>query len=91
MGLLHEIWAIKQSKKYTDRKIGELGTGVKLKGSVDYYSDLPSEPEAGDAYIVKYLGTSGTAQDGTVYAWTENDGWIPVNKKATVQNEILYL
>ena len=43
--------------------------GMSYKGAVDYYKDLPNNPEIGDVYTVKYTGTSGTEALGVEYGW----------------------
>lgn len=77
--------ALKGAKSYTDSAIAPLMGGVHYKGSVLYFSDLPSNPEEGDGYTVKYAGTSGTVLDGTEYVWGyDNDvsayAWIDFGK-----------
>ena len=61
--------ALKGAKSYTDATIAPLLGGVHYRGSVNYFSGLPSNPSEGDAYTVKYSGTSGTTPDGTEYVW----------------------
>lgn len=61
--------ALKGAKAYTDATIAPLLGGVHYRGSVNYYTNLPSSPSEGDAYTVKYTGTSGTTPDGTEYVW----------------------
>ena len=54
-------------------------SGVKYIGAVNYYSSLPSNPSPGDAYTVKYKGTSGSDPDGREYSWGNYEGtyqWI---------------
>lgn len=60
-------------------QIAALQGGVHLKGSVNYYADLPADPGDGDAYTVLYFGTSGQDPAGIEYAWVsaQND-WIPI-------------
>ena len=52
--------AKKGAKQYTDTAIAGLGKGVNYKGAVNYYNDLPNNATEGDAYTVRYKGTSGT-------------------------------
>ena len=52
--------AKKGAKQYTDTAIAGLGKGVIYKGAVNYYNDLPNNVTEGDAYTVRYKGTSGT-------------------------------
>lgn len=61
--------ALKGAKAYTDATITPLLGGVHYRGSVNYFNNLPSNPSEGDAYTVKYSGTSGTNPDGTEYVW----------------------
>lgn len=61
--------ALKGAKAYTDATIAPLLGGVHYRGSVNYFNNLPSNPAEGDAYTVKYSGTSGTSPDGTEYVW----------------------
>lgn len=61
--------ALKGAKSYTDATIAPLLGGVHYRGSVNYFNNLPSNPAEGDAYTVKYSGTSGTSPDGTEYVW----------------------
>ena len=61
--------ALKGAKSYTDATIAPLLGGVHYRGSVNYFSNLPSNPSDGDAYTVKYTGSSGTTPDGTEYVW----------------------
>lgn len=52
--------AKKGAKEYTDSVVEGLGKGIVYKGAVDYYNSLPSSASEGDAYTVRYKGTSGT-------------------------------
>ena len=56
--------------------------GINYKGAVDYYGDLPASSNTlGDAYTVRYTGSSGTEPSNAEYAWGEYDGteqWIQV-------------
>ena len=61
--------ALNGAKKYTDATIAPLLGGVHYRGSVNYFDNLPSNPAEGDAYTVKYSGSSGTSPDGTEYVW----------------------
>ena len=68
-------------------EINSLSGGVHLKGAVDYYSDLPANPSEGDAYTVRYQGTSGTDPLGIEYAWATYQGtpqWIPIGVDPSV-------
>lgn len=72
--------AKKFSKSYTDSVISGIAGGINYKGAVNYYSDLPANPEQNDSYTVLYMGTSGTDPDGTQYVWAEYEGtlqWVP--------------
>ena len=67
------------SKSYTDSAVAGISGGITYKGAVDYYSDLPNNPTEGDAYTVKYSGSSGSTPDGTEYVWGNYSGtnqWI---------------
>lgn len=67
--------------------IQALSGGVRLKGAVNYYTNLPSTGQhEGDAYTVRYAGTSGTEPLGVEYAWATYDGtaqWIPLGVDPT--------
>lgn len=56
--------------------------GLVYRGAVDYYSQLPtSTAKEGDAYTVRYTGSSGTMVDGTEYAFGMLNGslrWIAI-------------
>ena len=83
--LLAKAMATSAAKAYTDNKTAALMGGVKYKGSVSYYADLPTDAEEGDAYTVKYSGTSGSELDGTEYVWgIDSDSneltWISFSK-----------
>lgn len=84
--------ALNGSKKYTDTVAQSLRGGVRYQGEVDYDSDLPSNAEVGDAYTVKYSGTSGTDLDGTEYTWglnhqTQQYSWINFSKDSYTKTE----
>ena len=83
--LLAKAMATSAAKAYTDNKTAALMGGMRYKGSVSYYDDLPSDAEEGDAYTVKYAGTSGSNPDGTEYVWgldsdTNTLMWISFSK-----------
>ena len=85
--ILAKALAISASKAYTDQKTQSLMGGVHYRGQVDYYDDLPNDPEEGDSYTVKYAGSSGTVADGTEYTWgvdssTNTMTWISFSKDA---------
>lgn len=71
-----------QALGYANNVIDQFGSGFAFRGAVDYYSDLPdSGNEAGDLYLVKYSGSSGTTPLNAEYAWGDDggtDGWIQV-------------
>ncbi|MDO4562227.1 MAG: hypothetical protein Q4C12_00175 [Clostridia bacterium] len=74
--------ATKNAKNYTDSVISMLPNGIVYKGGVSYFSSLPSNPDIGDAYIIKYTGSEGTNPDGREYVWGEYDGtpqWILIS------------
>lgn len=82
------------AKSYTDAVIAAFPKGIHLLGEVDYYSDLPSNPSDGDAYTVKYTGTSGTEPDGTEYAWavnqtTQTAQWVAVGPDLSQYQKLL--
>lgn len=85
--------ALKGAKSYTDATIAPLLGGVRYRGSVNYFSSLPSNPAEGDAYTVKYSGTSGTTPDGTEYVWgLDNDDntykWIGFSSDTYTKSEV---
>ena len=61
--------ALRGAKMYTDATIAPLLGGVHYRGSVNYASNLPADPSEGDAYTVKYKGTTGTDPDCAEYVW----------------------
>lgn len=75
------------AKKYTDQVAQSLMGGVRYRGSVSYYDDLPANPAEGDSYTVKYAGSSGSVEDGTEYTWgydtdSQAYAWINFSKNA---------
>ena len=77
-------------KDHSD-KIDAAALGIKYKGEVNYYADLPNSAEIGDAYTVKYSGTSGTTPDGTEYVWGTASGtnqWINFSKDSYTKSEV---
>jgi len=71
--------AVAKAKAYTDTEFAKISNGLKYKGAVSYYADLPANASEGDCYTVKYLGTSGTVSSGAEYAWGKYDNvlqWI---------------
>jgi hypothetical protein len=90
--ILAVAMAVKKAKAYTDSKTSGLSGGVNYKGSVNYYSNLPANPEEGDAYTVKYAGSSGAVVDGTEYVWglntdTNTMEWIEWSKDCYTKAE----
>ena len=74
-----DIVTLAVAKSYTDEAISGIGGGITYKGAVNYYSSLPSNASVGDAYTVKYKGSSGTDPDGSEYVWGNYEGtnqWI---------------
>ena len=70
--------------------ISELEGGIHYIGEVNYYDDLPANPNLGDGYTVKYSGTSGTDLDGTEYVWAKKNGtpqWIDFSKDTYTKTE----
>ena len=85
--------ALKGAKVYTDATIAPLLGGVHYRGSVNYFDNLPSNPAEGDAYTVKYSGSSGTSPDGTEYVWaldTDDNTykWIGFSPDTYTKSEI---
>lgn len=77
-------------KDHSD-KIDAASLGIKYKGEVNYYADLPNSAEIGDAYTVKYAGSSGTTPDGTEYVWGTVSGtnqWINFSKDSYTKAEV---
>ena len=77
-----------------NNRLDSLPNGLVYRGAVDYYSDLSqiTSPEPGDAYTVKYQGTSGTTPDGTEYAWGEYDStaqWIAIGPDMSQYQPVL--
>lgn len=68
------------AKNYANKKFNAIANGINLIGAVDYYANLPLNNEKGDAYIVRYQGTSGSEPDGTEYAWGEYEGTLTWNR-----------
>lgn len=65
--------------------------GIHYRGAVNYYANLPADAEEGDAYTVKYAGSTGTVADGTEYVWGKLDGtltWIDFSKDSYTKAEI---
>lgn len=77
-------------KDHSD-KINAAALGIKYKGEVNYYADLPNSAKIGDAYTVKYAGSSGTTPDGTEYVWGTASGtnqWINFSKDSYTKAEV---
>lgn len=77
-------------KDHSD-KIDVAALGIKYKGEVNYYADLPNSAKIGDAYTVKYAGSSGTTPDGTEYVWGAVSGtnqWINFSKDSYTKAEV---
>ena len=72
MDIITYILAKNASKKYTDEAIEKIPTNTHYKGQVNYYTDLPEDPEPSDMYTVKYKGTSGTEISGAEYVWEKD-------------------
>ena len=80
------------SKKYVDNVISQLPKGISYKGAVDYIKDLPNSPTIGDAYTVKYQGSSGTDVDGGEYVWGTYEGvnmWIALGPDLEEYQKVL--
>lgn len=69
MDILSYVMAKNKANDAIAAAIAALPTGVHLLGEVNYYADLPANPEDGDAYIVKYAGTTGEVPDGREFIW----------------------
>ena len=76
-----------------DTVIDTAKLGIHYKGEVDYYSNLPTTGVSiGDAYTVKYSGSSGTTPDGTEYVWGTVSGtnqWINFSKDSYTKAEAI--
>lgn len=73
------------------QKIESIVGGVHYKGAVNYYANLPTNAKEGDAYTVKYAGSTGTVADGTEYVWGKLDGtltWIDFSKNSYTKAEV---
>lgn len=82
---------IDEQLKATDDKATAAAAGLKYKGAVNYYSDLPNDAELGDAYTVLYAGSSGSVADGTEYVWGELNNtaqWIDFSKDTYTKAEV---
>lgn len=83
--------ALNGAKKYTDTSVQALMGGVHYKGEVNYYNNLPNDAEEGDAYTVKYSGTSGSDPDGGEYVWGKDQqgdfGWRDFSKDCYTKTE----
>ena len=82
---------IDEQLKATDDKATAAAAGLRYKGAVNYYSDLPNDAEIGDAYTVLYAGSSGSVADGTEYVWGELSGtaqWIDFSKDSYTKAEV---
>lgn len=69
MDILTYALAKKKAKAYTDEAIAALGKGVIYKGAVNYYDDLPNNPNEGECYTVLYKGTTGSNPYNMEYVW----------------------
>lgn len=84
--------ALNGSKKYTDNSVQALMGGVRYKGEVNYFDNLPTNAEPGDSYTVKYSGATGTDLDGTEYTWgwnqqTQEYVWIDFSKDSYTKTQ----
>ena len=83
--------ALNGAKKYTDTSVQALMGGVRYKGEVNYYNNLPNDAKEGDAYTVKYSGTSGSDPDGGEYVWGKDQqgdfGWRDFSKDCYTKTE----
>lgn len=88
-------WDIIATKGYTpyeiDQMFESIGGGLRWKGAVSYYSNLPSDAELGDMWTVLYEGSSGSEQSGDEYAWGTLNGteqWILIGKETYSKAQI---
>lgn len=76
-----------------NERLDHLSQGIAYRGAVDYYDDLAQlTPEEGDAYTVKYKGSSGTEPDGAEYVWGSYDGtmqWVLIGPDISQYQEKL--
>lgn len=82
------------TKEQIDEKFSAIAGGIHYKGEVNYYSDLPNDAEGGDAYTVKYAGSSGSTLDGSEYVWGAVSGvyqWIDFSKDTYTKAEVTAL
>jgi hypothetical protein len=55
---------------YTKSEVDAKITGIyKIKGTVDYFNELPDDPETGDVWLVRYKGEYGTEPWGAEFVW----------------------
>ena len=81
-----------KAEGYTDSAVSGIAGGISYKGAVNYYSDLPNNAEEGDAYTVKYEGSSGYVVSGQEYVWGNDGGtmaWIPLGPDMSQYQKLL--
>ena len=79
MDIISYVMAKSASSAEIAAMIAALPKGIVYRGQVNYQINLPNNPEIGDAYTVKYQGTSGTVSDGREFIWgtyEETNQWI---------------
>lgn len=94
---------LNKAKEYTDEKVHDVIeyvdeaiddakdlSAVHFKGMVDYYTDLPTDAQEGDIYIVKYTGSKlhdNLEIVNTIYLWTGVQ-WICPNMDVDLSNYV---
>lgn len=79
---LARIGVAEQKIDKLETTVEGLKNGIKYKGAVNYFKDLPSDltaKQAGYCYTVKYKGNSGARLSGKEYVWGTYEGsltWI---------------
>ena len=97
--VIDEVYGARGEYDTLEDRLDEIDTvidtaklGIHYKGEVNYYSNLPTTGVAiGDAYTVKYSGSSGTTPDGTEYVWGTVSGtnqWINFSKDSYTKAEV---
>jgi len=79
MDILSYVMAKGSASAEIAAAIAALPNGIAYKGAVNYQKDLPNNPKLGDAYTIKYKGTTGEVTDGREVVWGSYGGsntWI---------------
>lgn len=74
-----DIITLALAKSNTQEIIEHLPKGIVYRGAVDYSKDLPNNAQIGDAYTIKYQGTTGELTDGREVVWGKygnTNSWI---------------